>query len=81
MENYSKYLKDGKRTLCIHCNAIYPTEFISTHHKTDYHLEQVCKKEYGMSAENFLSCEKEEKKYIGIEEQFGFCMRKDIYIV
>jgi hypothetical protein len=80
MEKYAKYLKDGKRTHCTFCNSIYPTEFISKHYKTDYHLEQVCRKEFGMSAEKILSCEEEENKYIGIEEQFGFCMRKDIYM-
>ena len=48
MEKYGKDLKDGKRTHCIYCNKMYPTEFsnefISTHYKIDYHLEQVCRK-------------------------------------
>ncbi len=29
---------------------------------------------------NYWNVEEEENKYIGIEEQFGFCMRKDIYM-
>ena len=62
LEKYSKYLKDGTKTHCIYCNTIYPTDYIRTHYHSDYHLEQVCRKEFGMSAANFLSCEDYENK-------------------
>jgi hypothetical protein len=48
MKKYSKDLNDGKLMKCIYCNAIYSPLCMARHYKTDYHLEQLCQKEYGM---------------------------------
>ena len=61
MKKYSKDLNDGKLMKCICCNAIYSPLCMERHYKTDYHLEQLCQKEYGMSAEKFMNLVCEEK--------------------
>ena len=65
-----KYSEDGKRTLCIYCNEVYPTGYLPIHYSSYYHLEQLCQKKYGMSAEKFtnLVCEEEFTNLVCEEE-------------
>jgi hypothetical protein len=41
---------------------MYPTEYLPIHNSSFYHLEQLCQKQYGTSAEKFMNlvCEEEQ---------------------
>ena len=49
------FLNHPERIKCIACNTIYSKMYMSQHHKTLKHFENVCELEMEMDAENYLN--------------------------
>ena len=52
MESFSNH---PERFICTACNTVYSKKYMTQHHKTLKHLENVCEMEMEMDTENYLT--------------------------